>query len=192
MATELGLADWTITLSGTDSLENPVNLSATTDADGRYCFEGLWASDENGYTIAEVLQADWVQTYPLPIPPGNYVIVVTSGFGSWWNCDGEINGNGGDGLFTTAVAARTLDFGNVYVPPSIITDGGPTPGLVIAGITEIAGVKKAGALKVAGITELPFTGSNLVLVYLIAILMIASGTAILASSRKIKVNRARL
>jgi len=66
----------------------------------------------------------------------------------------------------------------------------PTPGLVIAGITTEK--KVAGAIKVAGITELPFTGSNLVLIYAIAILMIISGTAILASSRKVKVKKARL
>jgi hypothetical protein len=183
---EPGLPGWTITLTGTDSLNRSLNLSTTTNVDGRYCFEGLWASDSAGYTIAEVLQADWSQT-TLPI---EYVQVVTSGFGSWWNCDGEENANGA----TAFSAVPVFDFGNIYTPPTGGgPGGGPTPSLVIAGITEVAGaIKVAGALKVAGITELPFTGSNLVLVYLIAILMIISGTAILASSRKIKVNRARL
>jgi hypothetical protein len=175
---EPGLPDWTITLIGTDSLGIPVDLSATTDANGRYCFEGLWASDENGYTIAEVPQTDWVQTYPLPIPPGNYVVIVTSGFGSWWDCDGV------DGQ----TERSTLDFGNVYVPPSITTDGGPTPSLEIAGITTEK--HKVAGIQVAGITELPFTGSNMLVVYAIAILMIISGTAILSTTKKTRKNRA--
>ena len=75
--------------------------------------------------------------------------------------------------------------------PVAIAPATTTP-IVIAGITEVAGVKKAaGALKVAGITELPFTGSNIVLSYIIAILMIMSGTAIILSSRKMKVDKAK-
>jgi hypothetical protein len=180
---EPGLQGWTITLTGIDSLEGVVNDSKVTDVNGRYCFENLWASDENGYTIAEVPQAGWTQTYPTPIPPGNYTnVIVTSGFGSWFICGESAVGGGGAG------SRIYYNFGN-YVPPSITTGGGPTPtGLVIAGVTTEK--HKAAGIEVAGITELPFTGSNMLVVYAIAILMIISGTAILSTTKKTRKNRA--
>jgi hypothetical protein len=157
------IGNWEIVLTGFDSNGNPVSMTRSTRSlDGFYVFTGIGPGT---YIVSETLQDGWMQKYP---GSGSYDITLTI-------CHMKDTGN---------------DFGNFKIPPSL--GGGPTPSLAIAGITEIAGVKRAGALKVAGITELPFTGSNLVLVYLIAILMIISGTAILASSRKVKVNRARL
>ena len=157
------IGNWEIVLTGFDSNGNPVSMTRSTRSlDGFYVFTGIGPGT---YIVSETLQDGWMQKYP---GSGSYDITLTI-------CHMKDTGN---------------DFGNFKIPPSL--GGGPPPSLALAGITEIAGVKKAGALKVAGITELPFTGSNLVLVYLIAILMIISGTAILASSRKVKVNRARL
>lgn len=40
-----------VTLSGTDDLGNAVTVSTTTDASGKYLFDGLRASDATGYTV---------------------------------------------------------------------------------------------------------------------------------------------
>ena len=164
------LEGWTINLK----FGEKIIASKLTDSDGKYCFIGL---GPGSYEVSESLQTDWTQTYPVD-PAYHELVIKAWTTGRWW-CK-----------VWHWTEHRNINFGNFYTGGG--PGGGPTPSLAIAGITEIAGVKRAGALKVAGITELPFTGSNLVLVYLIAILMIISGTAILASSRKIKVNRARL
>ena len=52
-AGEPGIAGVTVTLSGTDALNNPVNLSTTTDANGNYAFDGLLAAGPAGYTLSE-------------------------------------------------------------------------------------------------------------------------------------------
>ena len=49
---EPGLAGWTITLT-------PGGATMVTDADGHYCFEGLFTGD---YTLTETLQDGWKQT----------------------------------------------------------------------------------------------------------------------------------
>jgi LPXTG-motif cell wall-anchored protein len=45
-------------------------------------------------------------------------------------------------------------------------------------------------VSVIGMTELPFTGSNMLVIYAIAILMIISGTAILSTTKRTRKNRA--
>jgi hypothetical protein len=167
-AGEPGLGGWTIRLTGTDSRGNAVNSTAITSSNvatlGAYSFTNVWASGGTGYTLSEdLLTVSWNQTYPTS---GTYNVVVTSG---------------------NNVTCK--DFGNVYVPPTI-TGGGPAPmpSLTIAGITTEK--HKVAGLQIAGITELPFTGSNMLIVYAIAILMIASGTAILSTTKKIRKNRA--
>ena len=109
----------------------------------------------------------------------------------------------GEGVGTYAIQQGTLALSSNYdltyvganltiTPAPVAIAPSTTTPLVIAGIPEVAGVKKAArALKVAGITELPFTGSNIVLSYIIAILMIMSGNAIILSSRKMKVDKAK-
>ena len=49
---EPGLAGWTITLT-------PGGATMVTDADGHYCFSGLFTGD---YTLTETLQDGWKQT----------------------------------------------------------------------------------------------------------------------------------
>ena len=95
------------------------------------------------------------------------------------------------GLTSTNYAITFVDGTLTITPAPVAIAPATTTPIVIAGITEVAGVKKAGALEVAGITELPFTGSNIVLSYIIAILMMISGTAIILSSRKMKVDKAK-
>lgn len=48
---EEGVADATVTLTGTDDLGNPVQVTTTTGQDGSYSFPALRASDPVGYTI---------------------------------------------------------------------------------------------------------------------------------------------
>jgi parallel beta-helix repeat protein len=64
---EPGLAGWTISLVGI------VNASATTGADGSYCFESL---PSGSYTVSEIQQVGWVQTFPLG---GSYSIDLANG-----------------------------------------------------------------------------------------------------------------
>jgi SdrD B-like protein len=54
-----GLTDWCVELSG------PVNATAVTDASGNYVFTGLPAGT---YTVCEVVQAGWHQTFPTSGP----------------------------------------------------------------------------------------------------------------------------
>src|SRR5690606_26410777 len=41
----------TVRLTGRDDLGNEVSLETVTDEDGRYLFENLRSSDEDGYTV---------------------------------------------------------------------------------------------------------------------------------------------
>lgn len=52
-AGELGIANVPVTLTGTDSLGNPVNRTTTTDASGNWSFDGLIAAGPAGYTVTE-------------------------------------------------------------------------------------------------------------------------------------------
>jgi Prealbumin-like fold domain len=65
-----GLAGWCVQLSG------PVSGSATTDASGNYVFTGLPAGT---YTVCEVVQANWHETYPAggPSCPGGFGYSMT-------------------------------------------------------------------------------------------------------------------
>ncbi|MCM5680469.1 SpaA isopeptide-forming pilin-related protein [Schlegelella sp. S2-27] len=58
-AGERGIAGVTLTLTGRSSTGTTVNLTATTDADGHYSFEGLLPSDASGYTITETQPATY-------------------------------------------------------------------------------------------------------------------------------------
>ena len=49
----------TLTLSGNDSNNNPVNQTTTTNATGAYSFTGMLASDANGYTVTETHPTAW-------------------------------------------------------------------------------------------------------------------------------------
>src|SRR5262249_21224808 len=64
------LSGWTITLTGTDNMGNPVSLTTTTGANGEYSFTGLTPGT---YTVAEVLQTGWTQT------AGGTTVTLTSG-----------------------------------------------------------------------------------------------------------------
>lgn len=66
---ENGLAGWTITLS-----MGAVQMTATTGADGSYCFNNLQAGT---YTISETQQSGWQQTYP--INANNHNVTITPG-----------------------------------------------------------------------------------------------------------------
>ncbi len=67
---ERGLAGWTIYLDADDNgALDDGEVSATTDAAGDYAFFDLVAGS---YTVAEVLRAEWLQTYPAS--PGTHSI----------------------------------------------------------------------------------------------------------------------
>ena len=72
------LDGWTIKLFGTDGLGNPVSLSTVTGPAGAYSFPGL---NPGTYTVCEVLQATWTQTYPNPGTDGT--ACETAGYAAW-------------------------------------------------------------------------------------------------------------
>ncbi len=96
-AGEPGLANWTITLMGTDGMGNPVNVSVPTadgvtdDLDGNGAIDPIgfyWFEVKPGsYTVYETLQAGWIQSFPMAgagivvAPNGTlgYSITLTSG-----------------------------------------------------------------------------------------------------------------
>src|SRR5262249_10160903 len=70
------LAGWTVFIdaNGDGQLEagEPTEI---TDSNGAYRF----FVQPGTYTIGEVTQAGWVQTAPIPIPPGEFVVTVVAG-----------------------------------------------------------------------------------------------------------------
>jgi hypothetical protein len=83
-----GLANWCINLSG------PASGVAVSDAGGNYTFTGLPAGT---YTVCEVIQSGWRQTYP---PASQGGATCPAGFGYSFTL--------GDGAGT-----MFIDFGNV-------------------------------------------------------------------------------
>lgn len=77
---EIGIDNVTVTLSGTDSYGNNVNIVIQTDSNGNFVFDNLSPSDENGYAITE--------THPV------------SYFDGIDNVTGEISGFIGNDIFT--------------------------------------------------------------------------------------------
>ena len=81
---EPGLEGWTILL------ENAAGtvISTTTDAQGNYGFTGLSSSQ---YTVTEVIQPGWTQTYPSSGfhtgPLGSGEVIKGLDFGNWRNRD---------------------------------------------------------------------------------------------------------
>ena len=59
-AGEPGLDGWTIKLFGTDGMGNSVSLQDVTDANGEYSI----SVPPGDYTVCEVLQSDWFQSFP--------------------------------------------------------------------------------------------------------------------------------
>ena len=81
-----GLAGWCVEVNG------PVSATAVTDASGNYLFPGLPAGT---YTVCEVLQAGWHQTFPTSGPscasgPG-WTISVMDGGGASFIWFGNLN-----------------------------------------------------------------------------------------------------
>ena len=64
------LSGWTIDLTGTDDLGNPVSMTTVTGANGQYSFTGL---TPGMYTVTEVQQTGWTQT------AGGTTVTLTSG-----------------------------------------------------------------------------------------------------------------
>jgi hypothetical protein len=67
---EPGLANWVITLKNDT---NAVVGTMNTLGDGSYIFSNL---PPDTYTVSETLQAGWTQTYPTPVPPGTWTVVL--------------------------------------------------------------------------------------------------------------------
>jgi protocatechuate 3,4-dioxygenase beta subunit len=64
------LSGWTIDLTGTDDLGNPVSLSTTTNSTGEYAFADLVPGT---YTVSEVQQTGWTKSV------GGTTVTLTSG-----------------------------------------------------------------------------------------------------------------
>ncbi|MEM7536082.1 MAG: SdrD B-like domain-containing protein [Chloroflexota bacterium] len=81
---ESGLAGWTILIEDSSG----VVLSVTTDANGNYSFTGLASGV---YTLTEVLQPGWTQTYPATgsqtITLGDGEVAQGINFGNWRKSD---------------------------------------------------------------------------------------------------------
>jgi len=85
---EPGIAGVVITVTGADAQGNPVNLTATTDAQGRYSFPNVPPSGPAGYTITEMQPAAYLEGRATPgntggsaNPNGNVITGVILGGG---------------------------------------------------------------------------------------------------------------
>jgi len=78
---EVGLNGWTINLVGTDDEGHAVSMSTVTANDesgnpGYYSF----SVDPGTYTVSEVLQEGWIQSYPTTgSPVGTYQVILGNG-----------------------------------------------------------------------------------------------------------------
>jgi serine-aspartate repeat-containing protein C/D/E len=77
---EPALPNWTIVLTTPDGSK----ITNTTDADGFFMFSDLQAGN---YTLEEVQQTGWVQTFPIKIYGKTYYNITLSE-GEDWNVDG--------------------------------------------------------------------------------------------------------
>ncbi len=98
---EPGLPNWTINLSGT------ATSTATTNANGLYCFNNLPAGN---YTVTETQQTGWQQTFPNS--PGTHPVILAAGqiienlkFGNRLSSPGSIC----DSLSATAIKSINGD-----------------------------------------------------------------------------------
>ena len=125
---EPGLPGWTIHLTGPGS--PPFTASTTTGSDGAYCFANL---SPGMYTLAEVNQTGWQQTFPgapgthaVALAAGDIVnhvnfgnrqaatcIAPPSGMTSWWDGDGTPNDLTTNANHGTLVGAATYGPGMV-------------------------------------------------------------------------------
>lgn len=69
-AGEPGLPNWTITATG------PVSSTGLTDSKGDFCIDSLV---DGAYTIAEMQQSGWLQTFPLSFQNGTHTVTVAGG-----------------------------------------------------------------------------------------------------------------
>lgn len=72
---EYGLQNWVIQLQGGGTV-----LTATTDSNGNYCFDGLV---DGQYTVSEENQSGWQQTFPVDPTggPGVHHVTISNGQG---------------------------------------------------------------------------------------------------------------
>ncbi|MDD4448399.1 MAG: SdrD B-like domain-containing protein, partial [Methanothrix sp.] len=88
---EPGLAGWTINLKSGDTV---VATTTTTGPDGAYLFTGIAPGT---YTVEEVAQSSWSQTYPAS--PGSHTVTLVSGVAGPNNIDfGNMRATGFGGM----------------------------------------------------------------------------------------------
>ncbi len=151
-AGEPGLKDWTIKL-----MSGATEISSTqTAADGSYSFIGI---TPGSYTVQEVAQAGWTQSYPAS--PGTHAITLVSGvagptdldFGNWKSTGfsglkfEDLNGNGAKDAGEPGLAdwtIRIMKGATVVASALTLADGaysftGIAPGSYIVEETAQAG-----------------------------------------------------
>ena len=137
---ETGIADVTLTLTGTDAYGNAVNRTTTTNASGFYRFNNLSPSDASGYTITETQ------------PPLSY----------FDGLDSRDNG------VTAIPGSRTTDFiDSINVPPNTALTGylfGEIPAASISGYVwndeNNDGVRDAGETTGIPNAQIILTGTD--------------------------------
>lgn len=150
-AGEPGVAGIEITLTGTDDLGNPVNLTVQTGTDGTYSFTNLRPSDGSGYTITE------------PSQPSGYFdgIDVAGTLGGTVIADQVTSiivaaGDNGTGYNFAEIVPATLS-GSVFIDSDgdAVKDAGEVPG--VTGLTiQLSGINDLG--EAVSLTET--TGAN--------------------------------
>jgi hypothetical protein len=161
------------TVTGPGGFSQVLTLTAApgaTIASG--VLSGLFWGD---YTITETIKPDYSATPSF---------VVTAGFNIVQNAGNSVTVTiPGTGANNSTIVDATLTVANLYTPPVPSTTSAATTstevlGLLTGGEEETTG---NGAINVLGITELPFTGQNIMLL-LAGFLIIAALSLIIAFS----------
>ncbi len=169
---EDGLESWTVYIdkSAGDNADNNSldegETSTLSDANGNYEFTGLAAGC---YTVREVLQSGWNQTEPTVVDDFEYQVSLG---GAICSVDEISLLDSVLGYFSIKTAnaiaiVQTYNFGNVQQPTR---SGGGGGGSSSSRVPQVLGETDFGPglqmPQVAGVTELPRTGSELALMVL--------------------------
>jgi uncharacterized repeat protein (TIGR01451 family) len=138
---ETGISGVTVTLTGTNFLGTPVNVTTTTNASGQYTFTGLLPSNGSGYKIAETQPAAYLDGKETPPTSSNFTGTIGSG--------SNVGSNSANDVYSGIVVGHESDLTGVNY------NFGELPPATVSGTVYIDdnddGVQEAGDTGISGV-----------------------------------------